>query len=373
MISSGIRPDSENGTTRTEPAIALATAELKRTTMLPNAKSNRWRLRAARRMSCCLLLLALLRCEAQNLVPNPSFEEYSACPVTTGFQGFSKPLYWEKWSESPEYFHACAGSLGGVDTLIRVPLNGFGFQYALHGDAYVGAYAYGSGGEGLSFREYVGCELLEPLEVGESYDLSFFANVAFGGTYWAPTWACNNMGMLFTNQTNPWNPGIGPHFALRNYAHLQSTAIISDTADWTLVSGSFVADSAYRYLVIGNHFSNALTDTLHVIPGTSLGAYYFVDGVCVTRAGQPCDFIVGTGEVELTALRAWPNPAADHVNVRVGLGTAWQVFDVLGRLVAEGVSSLEILKLGVQDWAPGEYVIRLEAQGRMHVRFVVLR
>ena len=47
--------------------------------MLPNAKSSRWRLRAARRMSCCLLLLALLRCEAQNLVPNHSFEERDSC------------------------------------------------------------------------------------------------------------------------------------------------------------------------------------------------------------------------------------------------------------------------------------------------------
>ena len=373
MISSGIRPDREKGTTRTEPARALATAELKRMTMLPTAMSNRWCRLALMLGAHCLLFVAAPRCEAQNLVPNPSFEEYSACPVTTGFQGFSKPLYWEKWSESPEYFHACAGSLGGVDTLIRVPHNGFGFQYALHGDAYVGMSAYATSGGGVSFREYVGCELLEPLEVGESYVLSFFANVAFGGTYWAPTWACNNMGMLFTNQTNPWNPGIGPHFALRNYAHLHSIAIISDTVNWTLVSGSFVADSAYRYLVIGNHFSNVLTDTLHIIPGNSLAAYYFVDGVCVTRAGQPCEFTVGIAEIGPRAWRAWPNPASDQVQVPVGMGTAWQVFDMRGRMVANGVGTRDVLELGVQDWALGEYVIRLEAQERRHVRFVVLR
>jgi hypothetical protein len=258
-------------------------------TMLLRPMNSGWWYRAVRVLCCFLLFVAPFLTSAQNLVPNPSFEENTACPVTTGFQGFSNPMYWEAWNQSPDYFHACAGVLGGVDTLIRVPLNGFGFQYALHGDAYVGMAAYGSSGGGVSYREYVGCQLLEPLEVGESYDLSFFTNVAFGGTYSAPTWACNNMGMLFTMQPNIWTSGSGPLFALRNYAHMHSAVIISDTANWTLVSGSFMADSAYQYLVIGNFFSNALTDTLHLLNFPSI-AYYFMDGVCVrkrpNRAGR---------------------------------------------------------------------------------------
>ena len=245
--------------------------------MLLYATNNGWLGRGFGVLLGCLLLFASLPCISQNLVPNPSFEENTACPVTIGFQGFSKPLHWERWNQSPDYFHTCAGALGGVDTLIRVPLNGFGYQHALHGEAYAGVAAY----DGFAdYREYVGCQLLEPLEVGESYDLSFFTNVAFGGTYWAPTWACNNMGMLFTMQPSIWTPLNGPPFALRNYAHLRSAAIISDTANWTLVSGSFVADSAYQYLVIGNFFSDDLTDTLHIIPGGSPAPYYFIDGVC---------------------------------------------------------------------------------------------
>ena len=81
-----------------------------------------WRRAAVRLVCCCSLFVGPLPAFAQNLVPNPSFEEHTACPVTIGFQGFSKPLQWEKWNESPDYFHTCAGSLGGVDTLITVPL-----------------------------------------------------------------------------------------------------------------------------------------------------------------------------------------------------------------------------------------------------------
>lgn len=310
---------------------------------------------------------------AQNLVPNPSFEDNTACPVTISFQGFSKPLQWEKWNESPDYFHACAGSLGGVDTLIKVPLNGFGFQFAKHGDAYVGMYAYGALAGGFSYREYVGCQLIEPLVVGESYDLSFFTNVAFGGSYWSPTQACNNIGMLFTMEPNIWTGSNGPPLALRNYAHLYSTAIISDTANWTLVSGSFVADSAYQFLVIGNFFSNALTDTMDLASDTYVPAYYFVDGVCVRLSGQPCEFITGIPDLGEQVPFVWPNPAADIVQVRAGRGTRWQAYDAVGRLMDAGRSSVDVLSVPVHQWAPGEYVLRLDGPMRRHVRFVVMR
>jgi hypothetical protein len=318
---------------------------------------------------CCSLFFASLRCEAQNLVPNPSFELKDTCPYAFGFQEGGKPLFWEKWNQSPDYFNACAPGLG-IDSLLDVPLNGFGFQYAMDGEAYVGIYGYGLS---TNYREYVGCELAEPMEAGETYQLSFFTNVAFGGTYSAPTWACNNMGMLFTMEPNIWSGSTEPPFTVRNYAHLHSAAIISDTANWTLVSGSFVADSAYQYLVLGNFFSDSLTDTLHVIPGNSLGAYYFVDGVCVTKAGQECSFTSGIAEQKPLEGYAWPNPTADILHVRVGEGIGWQVFDATGRLVHDGVSSGALLTIPVREWALGEYVLRLEDKGVKHVRFVVMR
>lgn len=317
----------------------------------------------------CLGFVANLRCEAQNLVPNPSFELKDTCPYTIGFQEGDKPLHWERWNQSPEYFNACVPG-EGVDSLVGVPLNGFGYQYAFDGDAYVGMYAYSLT---TNFREYVGCELLEPLEVGETYQLSFFTNVAYGGSYWAPTWACTHMGMLFTMQPNVWTDIDQPAFGIRDHAHLYGTAMISDTANWTLMSGSFVADSAYQYLVLGNFFSDSLTDTLQVIPGASLGAYYFVDGVCVTKAGQACSYTSGIAEQDQMAGYAWPNPAAEFLHVRVDPGTQWQVFDATGRLVEAGVCMGASLTIPVREWALGEYVLRLLDKGVDYVRFVVGR
>ena len=334
--------------------------------MLHFAMDGRWPGRGFFLGLGCLLLLVSLRCEAQNLVPNPSFELTDTCPYTIGFQEGDKPLYWERWNQSPEYFNACV--LGtGIDSLVGIPLNGFGYQLALDGDAYIGMYTYGS-----NFREFAGCQLTEPMEVGEIYNLSFFTNVAFGGNYWAPTWSSSNMGMLFTMQPNVWTDTYQPPFGVRDHAHLYSSSVISDSANWTLVSGSFVADSAYQFLVMGNFFSDALTDTLHLMPGNSLGAYYFVDGVCVTKAGEECSFTNGVSEQVAVAGHAWPNPVTDLLHVSTMGTTGWQVFDATGRQVDNGVSTNGMLIIPVRNWALGEYVLRLQGKEVRHVRFVVM-
>ena len=150
---------------------------------------------------------------AQNLVPNPSFEEYLVCPSASGFQPGSKPLYWEKWQWSPEYFHACANPLGS-DSVVSVPSNGMGFQNAWHGNAYIGLATYASN----NYREMVGCQLNEPLIVGDLYYLSFYASLATGGNSWNPEWASNNLGLLFTMAPNIWDDISGDLFALTNSA-----------------------------------------------------------------------------------------------------------------------------------------------------------
>lgn len=342
--------------------------------MSPQAMNNRWPRASFGWVLGCLLFVAALRCEAQgNLVPNSSFEEVDTCPCNPGFLPGGKPLHWEKWNQSPDYFNACIQQSCAFDTLLDVPMNGFGFQQAYDGEGYVGMGAYDGNAD---FREYVGCELLEPLAIGQSYQVSFYTNVAFGGNYWSPSWACNNMGVLFTMEPNVWTGNWDdPPFALRNYAHLHSAEIISDTANWIQVSGSFVADSAYGYMVLGNFFSDALTDTVHVVPGPSLGAYYFVDGVCVTRGGSQSCAPVGLQEQDAAHFRVFPAPAVDHVEVTpvIESGVPWDVLDMLGRTMARGESGHAPLRIAIDGWAPGEFILRIHGKTRWHVRFVVFR
>ena len=336
-------------------------------TMLYHRMNGGWRPKAARLAGCCLLFIAPFVDYAQgNLVPNASFEEHWNCPVQSGFTANSKPLHWEKWLWSPEYFHSCAGTLGTGDSLISVPLNGMGFQYGFDGDAYLGMATYKD-----NFREYVGCELLEPLVVGQTYHLSFHANMATGGTYWNPKWASNNVGMLFTMEHNIWTGLSGPPFPFRNYAHLHSTEVITDTANWTLVSGTFIADSAYLYLVLGNFFEDALTDTVHVAGPTSSAAYYFIDGVCVTAGPAGCPFTTGIAAGSVPILNTWPNPASDLIHVS-GMEGPFEVVDLLGRKVYQGRLSRDGAALDLLDWPSGQYLLRMMGVMKHTKRFVVM-
>src|SRR6187455_2453226 len=76
---------------------------------------------------------------AQNLAPNPDFEDFSSCPDGLNIPG--NPNFncipWRTGSAgTPDYFNACANPND-----IGVPDNIFGWQQAISGEAYTGFYA----------------------------------------------------------------------------------------------------------------------------------------------------------------------------------------------------------------------------------------
>ncbi len=335
---------------------------------------NGWWRRAAEKLAlCCLLFVVILRCEAQNLVPNGSFELADTCPYTAGFQEGDQPLYWRKWLNSPDYFSACADTATQGGAYISVPQNGLAYQYAQDGDAYVGYYAYDINGQ---YREYIGTPLIAPLTVGATYYLSFWANIATGGVDGYVGGLCNNMGLLFTMHSNVWVDFDGPAFPFRNYAHLYRAEVLTDTANWTLVSGSFVADSAYQYVVLGNFFDNDNTQVMPIPPLNGENAYCLVDNVCVSPNSNGCDR-TGIGEIHQ------PGEPTAFVDVAIGeLMVIWpgharfrgEVVDPAGRQVCRGGSVAEELRLSLAGLSAGLYIARLRQEGEYaFVKFVLPR
>ena len=74
--------------------------------MLLRTMNGRWLCAVLSAALGCLLFVVPLNSAAQNLVPNPSFEEYEVCPYTIGFQVGDRPTHWRSWLNSPDYFHA---------------------------------------------------------------------------------------------------------------------------------------------------------------------------------------------------------------------------------------------------------------------------
>src|SRR5690606_25932355 len=67
-------------------------------------------------MKCKVLLTFLIfissLCNGQNLVPNPSFEEYLECPYSTA-EFHSEVVDWYSFAVTRDYFHSCKNELSG--------------------------------------------------------------------------------------------------------------------------------------------------------------------------------------------------------------------------------------------------------------------
>lgn len=129
-------------------------------------------------------------------------------------------------------------------------------------------------------------------------------------------------------------------------------------------------------MAIGNFFDDDHTDTLHVTPGASSGAYVYVDAVCVTTSPDGCDFGTSVPEVgDDPLLRLYPNPATGMVEVvaRMMPNAVWVVFDPLGRSVQKGRLESGRTRIDVSGWAAGNYIVSLEGDRRSFVRLVVMR
>lgn len=225
-------------------------------------------------------------------MPNPSFEEYIICPNAANQVQFAND--WLNFSSSPDYFNVCTNN-----SLIDVPQHDFGYQIPQEGNAYIGLYnMFYSPPNGINAREYVATELSEALTIGEKYYFSFYYNIGRQQGSWFNC-ITNNFGIVFTrNDFSNYATDSINNPLLSNFSHYHIQTIESDTANWIFVKSSLVADSAYRYVVFGNFYDDAHTDTVRFYPLNTCLSYWYLDNVCVSSDSLSCNLDVGMPETQ---------------------------------------------------------------------------
>lgn len=256
---------------------------------------------------CFCSLLGRTPCFSQNLVPNPGFEQYTSCP--DDLCQIHRATGWNAWGYSPDYFNSCA-----IWPIISVPYNTFGFQYPATGNGYAGFYAYDSLNVpacGLC-REYIGTQLISPLVIGQSYYVKFKVSLADLSTY-----AVNNIGILLLTTSYAMDSSTAcsntnTSLSAGNYAQVYSSMVISDTTNWTAVSGSFIATSSYQYIIIGNHFDNLQTTHINVNNNSCCATYYYIDDIYIGT-----DSTESINEYDLqNKITVYPNPFSKSAIVK---------------------------------------------------------
>jgi gliding motility-associated-like protein len=209
---------------------------------------------------------------AQNLVPNPSFEDTVNCP--TNISQWYNCIGWVNPNfGSPDYFNSCANY---TSTFVSVPNNAFGYQTAYTGNAYIGLYLYARLFSGAPFdgREYVQTKLTDTLQRGKQYCVSFYVNNSSASTI-----AIDNIGLYISNTAISAGT---PTVLMYSPQIISATGLfIQDTLNWQKIAGMYTALGGEQYITIGNFKDANTTDTIHTNPFSPNGSYYYVDDVSV--------------------------------------------------------------------------------------------
>lgn len=284
-------------------------------------------------------------CEAQiNLVQNPSFESYTACPNSSNIDG---AIGWMNFGGTPDYFNACA-----TITDVAVPSNYVGYQNAYDGSAYAGIVTYYTS---ASSREFLSTQLTQTLSIGNKYYVSCYISRADSIPQ---ACAANKFGFRFsTNLFDYTNP-----VPVDNFSHIHSNNIINDSLGWTKISGSFIADSLYKFLIIGNFYDNVSTNAIQCNTSPSL-AYYYLDKVCVSTDSTTCNVNTGININEnYSNLIIYPNPATNNITVRCfSFFNPYKIaiYDSFGQEKKKYKVNTENEQIDISDIPTGIYILRV--------------
>lgn len=243
-----------------------------------------------------------------NLVPNPSFENYNQCPDGSIPMGVWNPVPWNQdpiWSS--DYFNVCGTNGHGI------PQNFIGWQYPQDSNAYVGIGVFVHPSLSPEYREYIQVQLLDTLNAGSIYCVTFFVSLADTINY-----GITNVGAYFSPA--PGGMNAATYYTFQPQVNNPDTNYLNDKDGWMKVSGSFAANGDERFIIIGNFNPDSLTnyeiaDSTDIETGGAWSAYYYIDNVSVIEM-QP----VITG----SSLIICPGDTAQlGVNAVSGLNYSW--------------------------------------------------
>ncbi len=253
-----------------------------------------------------LILINLLAVAQVNLVPNPSFEELDACPRWLGDIHFKD---WWSFRDSPDCFNKNCGVPS-----CTVPNNYGGYQNPIINsqNGYAGLLFYRPGGA----REVIGCQLRSSLLIGQRYFISVLINKA-DSTSNINQCNIDRICLSFTNIKYEDDSVISNQAPINNHALFYNSFIITDTMNWIRINGSFIADSNYHYLMIGNFFDSLNTSVDASYSKVDCEAYYYVDDICVsTDSAFAFNYIyTGTKNIyeEEKIVTCYPSPSKNEI------------------------------------------------------------
>lgn len=206
----------------------------------------------------------------KNIVPNPSFELFARQPLGWYYSG-------KDFNHVMKYWNSPTGaSPDAFNPKVYVPSHwaekGFGKRVPHGGNAMVGITVYGCDAKSHC-REYVQVQLNEPLVIGQTYAVEFWAS------HLPRSQQIASLDVYFSEKE------IKTEFdkLLEYVPQVHSNNIISAPNSWTKVSNIFTADTEANYLIMGNFLPDSLTRVSADVTDALKYGYYYIDDIVVRK------------------------------------------------------------------------------------------
>ena len=305
-------------------------------------------------ISVFTLSLVLFSSQAQNLVPNPSFENYANTYCGIQFPSvFNTIMY--NWisptAASPQvYFTNIEDSCYNYQPFSQYtgPIGIKGNQIPRTGDVMLGLRTLTI--PSFNQRNYVQVPLSTPMTIGSQYVIEFYASL--GDSMES---ASNNLGALLSTVA----PFSNNDQVLNSTPQINSNSIVDNVTDWVLISDTIVAQEAYAFITIGNFFDDNSTTTAPNPSasggGGTYGASYFIDDVRVEEVSG-----VGITGIEQEELSIYPTFVTDQLNIELSTGSLVEILDTEGKIIYSKFLERGLNTLYVSNFSKGVYVVSVQ-------------
>ncbi len=198
-----------------------------------------------------------------------------------------------------------------------------------------------------NYREFIEIQLSSPLIQNSKYCVEFFVSHA------ETQRSINTLGCLFTVDSFLTDSSRQEIFLIPQIENKQG--IISDTENWTKISGQFTSIGGERFLTIGNFRNDSKTSVVQTQTWGWDFPYYYIDDVSVTL----CDPIaVEKLQEAVSKLHIYPNPANSSVTITATEADRVVFSDISGRVVYEKAISNKIT-INTEEFENGIYFLSL--------------
>lgn len=235
--------------------------------------------------TCALVALYFQAVNAQNLIPDSSFESNKFVPMD--FSAVNASYSWSipSWGTSDLFCKCDRQTKINRDKIyseVDVPQNSMGEQYAHSGNCYAGIFVFSHG----NYREYLQTALKAPLQQNKTYRFSLHISLA--------DYSCasiDQLGVCFMNSKADYHSSDVITDQQPVYLNIDRE-VGNDTKNWHRVNVNYKAQGGESYVLFGSFDIHKLKRTTLKAPkevktrinqAAGRDAYYFIDDVSLVE------------------------------------------------------------------------------------------